>query len=152
MSADRWIGYIFTEHSSLCWYQCSLHIIRDSARRIRIIYNTCIDTNRVESLRHPRSPLNGEIYPRHICKEDSSGSYIIHDGRLRAGYARVVTRQGVEWRKMTKNTLQYFEDEADYRLLLVSMQVSIIILILRAESPIFLTGPPLKMSLDWPPP
>ena len=38
---------------------------------------------------------------------------------------------------MTKNTLQYFEDEADYRLLLVSMQVSIIILILRAESPIF---------------
>ena len=50
------------------------------------------------------------------CKEDSSGSYIIHDGRLRAGYARVVTRQGVEWRKMTKNTLQYFEDEADYRL------------------------------------
>ena len=70
------------------------------------------------------------------CKEDSSGSYIIHDGRLRAGYARVVTRQGVEWRKMTKNTLQYFEDEADYRLLLVSMQVSIIILILRAESPI----------------
>ena len=70
------------------------------------------------------------------CKEDSSGSYIIHDGRLRAGYARVVTRQGVEWRKMTKNTWQYFEDEADYRLLLVSMQVSIIILILRAESPI----------------
>ena len=46
------------------------------------------------------------------CKEDSSGSYIIHDGRLRAGYARVVTRQGVEWRKMTKNTWQYFEDEA----------------------------------------
>ena len=39
---------------------------------------------------------------------------------------------------MTKNTLQYFEDEADYRLLLVSMQVSIIILILRAESPILL--------------
>ena len=72
------------------------------------------------------------------CKEDSSGSYIIHDGRLRAGYARVVTRQGVEWRKMTKNTWQYFEDEADYRLLLVSMQVSIIILILRAESPILL--------------
>ena len=71
------------------------------------------------------------------CKEDSSGSYIIHDGRLRAGYARVTTRQGVERRKKTKNTLQYFEDEADYRLLLVSMQVSIIILILRAESPIF---------------
>ena len=71
------------------------------------------------------------------CKEDWSGSYIIHDGRLRAGYARVTTRQGVERRKKTKNTLQYFEDEADYRLLLVSMQVSIIILILRAESPIF---------------
>ena len=70
------------------------------------------------------------------CKEDWSGSYIIHDGRLRAGYARVTTRQGVERRKKTKNTLQYFEDEADYRLLLVSMQVSIIILILRAESPI----------------
>ena len=70
------------------------------------------------------------------CKEDSSGSYIIHDGRLRAGYARVTSWQGVEWRKTTKNTLQYFEDEADYRLLLVSMQVSIIILILRAESPI----------------
>ena len=119
-----------------CWYQCSSIIIGDSARRIRIIILTCIDTNRFESLRHPRSPLNGEIYPRHICKEDSSGSYIIHDGRLRAGYARVVTRQGVEWRKMTKNTWQYFEDEADYRLLLVSMQVSIIILILRAESPI----------------
>ena len=118
-----------------CWYQCSSIIIGDSARRIRIIILTCIDTNRFESLRHPRSPLNGEIYPRHICKEDSSGSYIIHDGRLRAGYARVVTRQGVEWRKMTKNTWQYFEDEADYRLLLVSMQVSIIILILRAESP-----------------
>ena len=116
MSADRWIGYIFTEHSSLCWYQCSLYIIRDSARRIRIIYNTCIDTNRVESLRHPRSPLNGEIYPRHICKEDSSDRYIINDGRLRAGHARVATRQGVEWRKTTKNTLQYFEDEADCRL------------------------------------
>ena len=70
------------------------------------------------------------------CKEDWSGSYIIHDGRLRAGYARVATRQGVEGRKTIKNTLQYFEDEADYRLLLVSMQVSIIILILRAESPI----------------
>ena len=124
-----------------CWYQCSSIIIGDSARRIRIIILTCIDTNRFESLRHPRSPLNGEIYPRHICKEDSSGSYIIHDGRLRAGYARVVTRQGVEWRKMTKNTLQYFEDEADYRLLLVSMQVSIIILILRAESPILSVVP-----------
>ena len=61
---------------------------------------------------------------------------IIHDGRLRAGYASVTTRQGVERRKKTKNTLQYFEDQADYRLLLVSMQVSIIILILRAESPI----------------
>ena len=72
------------------------------------------------------------------CKEDSSGSYIIHDGRLRAGYARVTTWQGVEWRKTTKNTLQYFEDEADCRLLLVSMQVSIIILILRAESPIII--------------
>ena len=120
-----------------CWYQCSSIIIGDSARRIRIIILTCIDTNRFESLRHPRSPLNGEIYPRHICKEDSSGSYIIHDGRLRAGYARVTTWQGVEWRKTTKNTLQYFEDEADYRLLLVSMQVSIIILILQAESPIF---------------
>ena len=93
-----------------------LYIIRDSARRIRIIYNTCIDTNRVESLRHPRSPLNSEIYPRHICKEDSSDRYIINDGRLRAGHARVATRQGVEWRKTTKNTLQYFEDEADYRL------------------------------------
>ena len=79
------------------------------------------------------------------CKEDSSGSYIIHDGRLRAGYARVVTRQGVEWRKMTKNTLQYFEDEADYRLLLVSMQVSIIILILRAESPIL----KIKETTEW---
>ena len=70
------------------------------------------------------------------CKESYSGRYIIYDGRLRAGHARVATRQGVEWRKTTKNTLQYFEDEADYRLLLVSMQVSIIILILRAESPI----------------
>ena len=79
------------------------------------------------------------------CKEDSSGSYIIHDGRLRAGYARVVTRQGVEWRKMTKNTWQYFEDEADYRLLLVSMQVSIIILILRAESPIL--GPQVQCTM-----
>ena len=95
-----------------CWYQCSSIIIGDSARRIRIIILTCIDTNRFESLRHPRSPLNGEIYPRHICKEDWSGSYIIHDGRLRAGYARVTTRQGVERRKKTKNTLQYFEDEA----------------------------------------
>ena len=28
----------------------------------------------------------------------------------------IATRQGVEWRKTTKNTLQYFEDEADYRL------------------------------------
>ena len=93
-----------------------LYIIRDSARRIRIIILTCIDTNRFESLRHPRSPLNGEIYPRHICKEDSSDRYIINDGRLRAGHARVATRQGVEWRKTTKNTLQYFEDEADYRL------------------------------------
>ena len=99
-----------------CWYQCSSIIIGDSARRIRIIILTCIDTNRFESLRHPRSPLNGEIYPRHICKEDSSGRYIIYDGRLRAGHARVATRQGVEWRKTTKNTLQYFEDEADYRL------------------------------------
>ena len=50
------------------------------------------------------------------CKEDSSDRYIINDGRLRAGHARVATRQGVEWRKTTKNTLQYFEDEADYRL------------------------------------
>ena len=80
------------------------------------------------------------------CKEDSSGSYIIHDGRLRAGYAHVVTRQGVEWRKMTKNTWQYFEDEADYRLLLVSMQVSIIILILRVESPIFKIFKKFKIS------
>ena len=55
---------------------------------------------------------------------------------MHAGYARVATQQGVEWRKTTKNTLQYFEDEADCRLLLVSMQASIIILILRAESPI----------------
>ena len=132
-----------------CWYQCSSIIIGDSARRIRIIILTCIDTNRFESLRHPRSPLNGEIYPRHICKEDSSGSYIIHDGRLRAGYARVVTRQGVEWRKMTKNTLQYFEDEADYRLLLVSMQVSIIILILRAESPILTVSTPNQLFLAY---
>ena len=50
------------------------------------------------------------------CKEDSSDRYIINDGRLRAGHARVAIRQGVEWRKTTKNTLQYFEDEADYRL------------------------------------
>ena len=50
------------------------------------------------------------------CKEDSSDRYIINDGRLHAGHARVATRQGVEWRKTTKNTLQYFEDEADYRL------------------------------------
>ena len=50
------------------------------------------------------------------CKEDSSDRYIINDGRLRAGHARVATRQGVEWRKTTKNTLQYFEDEADCRL------------------------------------
>ena len=77
-----------------CWYQCSSIIIGDSARRIRIIILTCIDTNRFESLRHPRSPLNGEIYPRHICKEDSSGRYIIDDGRLRARHARLATWHG----------------------------------------------------------
>ena len=49
------------------------------------------------------------------CKEDSSGSYIIHDGRLRAGYARVATyKDGLE--EDDKNTWQYFENESDYRL------------------------------------
>ena len=121
-----------------CWYQCSSIIIGDSARRIRIIILTCIDTNRFESLRHPRSPLNGEIYPRHICKEDWSGSYIIHDGRLRAWYARVAIWQGVEGRKTTENTLQFFGGWSRLSLYVGLNAGKYIILILRADSPIFI--------------
>ena len=33
-----------------------------------ILYRyTCIQPQQVEALHHPRSPLDGEIYPRHLC-------------------------------------------------------------------------------------
>ena len=85
-----------------CWYQCSSIIIGDSARRIRIIILTCIDTNRFESLRHPRSPLNGEIYPRHIYVKRVGLADILWKAGV-ACYGTPVTTAGRVHRESTKN-------------------------------------------------